>query len=331
MKVKKGNKKDVIQHLSQGNEWIVSFLKETMKEKVDIKPLHEVLIMYSQFLERFIKNEIQIEELKKVELTTSQIFFPKYRISNLSVNPNQKINEGKKSEIFNLQNNTLVKEESIVIEPNSSIQHKEIHMFHSFKESLIQYLLYHKTTKHVVPNLLFLKTKENKTQIRMQKIDGISFYQFIKENIQNEKLIIQKMMDIALLLEELQTKFHFVHGDLHCKNIMITPNGIVFIDFGLSCMEVEDGNQNFFISVVEGDSRLMYIPDNEKNYSKSLDLFYMFVGIYRYIYENEFPESSKLLNLIHALFDIPHTQINFIISLFDYIKKYEYIVLKNIC
>ncbi len=322
--MKKVIKKGEVKRVGQEEKWIDSFLEETIAKKSDVTKMKEVFIMYSQFLLKFIRNEIDLEQLKKVELTTAKIFFSKLAISDLSLTESQKINQGKRSIIYNLQNGTILKEESIIPEPNSSIQDKEINLFHVFKESFIQFYLYHAIQPTIVPNLLFVKMKNQHTQIRMEKIDGISFYQFMINNIQDEKKIIQKLIDLSILLNQLQDSFGFVHGDLHCKNIMITKDDkIVLIDFGLSCITLHDDSKPFVMSVVQHDSKLMYIPDNAQNYSKSLDLFYMFVGIYRYIYENEFPESSTLLPLIQFLFQIPHTQLNLMTLLFDYIKKYE--------
>ncbi len=180
--MKKVIKKGEVKRVGQEEKWIDSFLEETIAKKSDVTKMKEVFIMYSQFLLKFIRNEIDLEQLKKVELTTAKIFFSKLAISDLSLTESQKINQGKRSIIYNLQNGTILKEESIIPEPNSSIQDKEINLFHVFKESFIQFYLYHAIQPTIVPNLLFVKMKNQHTQIRMEKIDGISFYQFMIQN-----------------------------------------------------------------------------------------------------------------------------------------------------
>ena len=236
----KGDKKKVkvlkekVQHLSQENEWVTSFLKETMNES---DKLYEVFMMYSQFLFRYARNEIQLDEINQVEATTSEIFYPKYKVSDLSVTSNQKINEGKRGAIYNLQNGTLIKEESILPTPESVIQDKRINMFHNWKEAFIQYYLSHIMLPKMVPKLAFIKKKNDQSQIRMEKIKGITFYQFILQNINDMKKIVDMWIRIAKILEELQKKLNFVHGDFHAKNVMITEkNEIYLIDFGL-CKE----------------------------------------------------------------------------------------------
>lgn len=312
----KGN----VKHLSQENKWITSFLKETMNES---DKLYEVLMMYSEFLFRFAKNEIQLDEINRVEATTSEIFDSHYKVSDLSVTANQKINEGKRGAIYNLQNGTLVKEESILPTPESVIQDKRINMFHNWKEAFIQYYLSHSISPQMVPKLAFIKKKNDQSQIRMEKIQGITFYQFILQNINDMKKIVDIWIRIASVLEELQKKLNFVHGDFHVKNVMITEKSdIYFIDFGLSSFSVSDPSP-FMISVVQYDAKTNYIPDNPQNFSKSIDLFYMCMWLFKYIRENEIPHGDLLLPLFQFLTQIPNSSFNLFDLLFDYVKKYE--------
>lgn len=313
-------KKGDVQHVAEENKWITSFLKETMDKETDLQKLQEVLQMYSQFLLRFAKNEIQLDEINRVEATTSEIFYPHYQISDMAVTPNQKVNEGKRGAIYNLQNGTFLKEESILPTPESVVQDKRINMFHNWKEAFIQYYLSHNVSKPIVPRLVFMKKKNNQSQIRMEKIQGITFYQFIQQNINDQKRLIDMWMKIAKLLDELQNQFQFVHGDFHAKNIMITEKeDLVFIDFGLSSFH----KSPLMISVVQYDAKTNYIPDNQNNFSKSIDLFYMFMWLYKYIRENELPDGDKLLPLFQYLTQIPNTSLNLFELLFDYVKKYE--------
>ena len=312
----KGDKKQVIEE----NEWVTSFLKETMSESEE---LYEVLMMYSQFLFRYARNEIQLDEINRVEATTSEIFYPKYKVSDLSVTSNQKINEGKRGAIYNLQNGTLIKEESILPTPESVIQDKRINMFHNWKEAFIQYYLSHSMSPQMVPKLAFIKKKNDQSQIRMEKIKGITFYQFILENINDMKKIVDMWIHIAKVLEELQKKLNFVHGDFHAKNVMITEkNEIYLIDFGLSSFSVSEPSP-FMMSVVQYDAKTNYIPDHQENFSKSIDLFYMCIWLFKYIRENEIPDGDKLIPLFQFLTQIPNTSLNLFDLLFDYVKKYE--------
>ena len=107
-----------------------------------------------------------------------------------------------------------------------------------------------------IPKLYNVKQiDENTSEIQIQKLDGITLFNFIKYKF-NMKKMVNILIHLFSIFNELNEKYKFVHHDSYLWNIIIHNNKPYIIDFEKSCIQGMDcivsvyNTHSVFIDVV---------------------------------------------------------------------------------
>ncbi len=312
------NKRKIVKN--EGKEKIEDYLLKTF-QKEDVERL------FSHQLHDFSKKLIEFEEGKisfsKLKKEIHKITFFLYQnIPTTEVKKFEDKNifgEGYSSNIFLINQNTIgkkiykKKDDLIKFMPHQIL-------YETFFESMIQYYLYESSQVRCVPKLIqYQKTGPESVLISMKKINGDTLLKNLLEKGDDKKWLKKTLSYIALLLEYLQRTFYFIHGDFHSKNVMITPqHKIYLIDFGFSSLKMN----NQWITTKPNKFKIQYLPKNSINFSKSMDLFTMFLHFFKdeenRKYQNQLKAFFQLYDLLFRIKDIHLGEL-----FFEYQKKWD--------
>ncbi len=206
-------------------------------------------------------------------------------------------------------------------------------------EILIQYILYEEMEKKIVAQpIRFYIEKGYGTldyYFNMEYVrSGQLFSIFMMKNKEKSFLITKVLLDILYLMQELHTKYKFVHCDLKPDNIFVMENGdIKLIDFGLSYLEYKE-NRIFtdFSNVTLGKSILNPIHEQELDYYEFMrsphrfesDMIYLvcmlhfFLGdkhpVHVFIRHHFFTQNEGKLDIWEKIHEKKHEYLYFILS-----------------
>lgn len=143
-----------------------------------------------------------------------------------------------------------------------------------------------------------------------ERIDGISFYDFIEDEENDDNSCWNLIMQLLCCLLELWEKYGFVHGDLHFENVLVDATTLksvgysicgqtitlplfgyraVIIDLGNACCWKNNNQQRIVQPLIVRDSFACNFPsDNWKDLRELICTFYHFATTLRkskYLFE----------------------------------------------
>lgn len=318
----KNKNKRKLNTLKEEKEKMGDFLLKIFQKEEIVQQFIQEFKEYSQKLIDFEEEKISFSKLRKEILKIAYFLQKNIPLSDKKEFKKENIfGEGYSSNIFQINHNTLgkkiykKKDDFFTFIPNQIF-------IETFFETMIQFYLYESSQIRCVPKILgYQKIDNDSVFIMMKKIEGDTLSKKILEKGDDTKWLKKTWSYIALLLEYLQRTFYFVHGDFHSMNVMITSqNKIYLIDFGYSTLKMK----NQWITTKPNKIKLHFIPNNKTNYSKSMDLFSMFLHFFK-DEENrkEREKLSSFFKFYDLLFQIPGTKHHLGELLIEYPKKWD--------
>lgn len=136
--------------------------------------------------------------------------------------------------------------------------------------------------------------------IELEYLEGYSLSKYLKRRRRLNPEELWTLLDWLSLTIECIHSHHYVHGDLHLKNVYFTNKGYYLIDFGASChLSRKVGQQkrkvsNCYIGALQSPdyytlpilrirrerrkrSKIAYLPEVEKNYFRLNDLYSLII------------------------------------------------------
>ncbi len=316
---------------------------------LDNKNLKEIIILYFKILdnnfdlfeEEFLKNENKnsISSIPKIKKYIELIYDNKKNIDKILKN---KLSETNKKYIIKKNEGAYGKIYQNVFNKNIIIKNfdlEKIDLIDVYFEYFIQYIIYNFSDDIYKKNIsqpydLKLTTDLKSARIYMKKIEGITLHEYIykyiiyNSNNQNEEIIysnIKYIIDILIkicdLFIYLQSKFGFVHFDLHLGNIMIDKNqNIYLLDYGFSSINYFYNIKKDKILIVSKPKYLLFSKINEKNKLKfkykSIDLLHLYFRLCSLLFKKIDKKNKiiynlyKILNFITLFKELEHNDIS---------------------
>ncbi len=230
------------------------FKKYLLKEGVDEITIGNI------FTEIFTRNPLYILDVSTI-VNRRPLASGSYGI----VFPNKSINKSK------LTNN--VQSVPIIIKIVRNADRDPLYLFHFYKESLIQYILYNLSDSQFkinIPKIYSIKSIDNSPSIIMEQVEGDILVNVFNKKLPNLLQFINYIKQLFLLLQYLYNTFGFVHNDIKNDNIMIrNDNTIVLLDYGYGSINKLPSigeNPNFSLSVYDNLYNLQQNSLNSRPY-----------------------------------------------------------------
>lgn len=238
-------------------------------------------------------------------------YLMQYMSSRYNINKNVSIARGSKGSVDYLSIENRVIKKLIKTDISEYRVHQD-----SISTKLIEYIIGSYIKSINIPKIYCSYLTVSNIDILLEKVNGITLSQYFNNinriNYNNgynnfDKIIINILLDISIILNDLQHRYNFIHRDLHLNNIFINDKGeIVLIDFGTSSIYLKTpfGNRMItnFYKIKRHDE---LIVDGESLLGKSSDILHLIYNIiYRYRYNNTKTKylSNKMTKLIEEYF-----------------------------
>ena len=193
--------------------------------------------------------------------------------------PRLPFNKDDKRQIANGAYGTIYAIDETSVGKMMIVDHASPDQVEAFLEENITHLLLYclsendKNIPNPFPRIKGIYTTGEKPFVIMEKLDSTLYDYFTKSNLSNQ---VNQLIVICYLLYNLQIKYGFTHGDMHCQNIMVSNQPLsikidrsepdsdyvseslsitlekrpYFIDLGMTCAELTDEEDIYFATMV---------------------------------------------------------------------------------
>lgn len=206
---------------------------------------------------------------------------------------NSKIGSGSYGTIwkstYELNNSTtdiVIKKPTLNVQKNNFLREMFIHLFLYCNHSL--------NTGYIPEIKVIFRTRNENAFYGMEELHG-TLWDFIDDNIQNPQSIYKTLHDIVIFLQDLQSKYYFMHRDFHPGNIMYkkinSKYNWYFIDFNMCFLKIN----NKYVNQMTTTNHYHVIH----TFNASHDIRMLFLYLYEH-YMNRLP--TLLLHYMLHLF-----------------------------